>query len=178
MKNKQILNLVIAGFCLAVAMVLPLLTGNVPTIGNMLCPMHIPVLLCGFLCGWQWGLAVGLIAPILRSFIFGMPPLYPNALGMMFELAVYGLVAGLMYQKLAKKPVNVYITLIAAMICGRIVWGIARFAMFGLVGTEFSFKAFISGAVLTAWPGIILHILIIPPIVIAVEKALKGKELS
>ena len=175
MKDRKILNMALAGFCLAVAIVLPLITGNIPTVGKMLCPMHIPVLLCGFLCGWQWGLCVGLIAPILRSFIFGMPALYPNAVGMMFELAVYGLVAGLLYQKLAKKPVNVYITLIIAMICGRVVWGIARFAMFGLVGTEFSFSAFLSGAILTAWPGIVLQILIIPPIVIAVEKALNKK---
>ena len=175
MKHKQVLNLVVAGFCLAVALVLPIITGNIPTVGKMLCPMHIPVLICGFLCGWKWGMGVGFIAPLLRSFIFGMPALYPNATGMMFELAVYGLVAGLLYEKLPKKPVNVYIALIVAMICGRVVWGIVRFAMFGLAGTEFSFSAFLSGAVLTAWPGIILHIILIPPIVIAAEKLGKGK---
>ena len=80
--------------CLALALVLPFVTGNIPDIGNMLCPMHIPVLLCGFLCGGFWGTAVGAVAPILRSLIFGRPYLYPAALAMMFELAIYGLLAG------------------------------------------------------------------------------------
>ncbi|MFQ6976237.1 MAG: ECF transporter S component [Oscillibacter sp.] len=60
---------------LALAMVLPFLTGQIPEIGSMLCPMHLPALLCGFMCGWPWGLAVGFISPLLRS-MSGMPPIW------------------------------------------------------------------------------------------------------
>ena len=85
--NRNLKKLIYAALCLALCMVLPLLTGQIPEIGKRLSPMHIPVFLCGFLCGWPWGLAVGAIAPILRSFLFGMPALYPDAIVMSFELA-------------------------------------------------------------------------------------------
>ena len=75
---------------LAIALALPFITGQIPEIGAMLCPMHIPALLCGFLCGWPWGAAVGFIAPLLRGALFGMPVLFPTGTAMAFELAVYG----------------------------------------------------------------------------------------
>ena len=80
MKNNK--KLVLSALFLAIALVLPFLTGQIPEIGSMLCPMHIPVLLCGFFCGWQYGLAVGFVAPLLRSFLFGVPYLYPMAVSM------------------------------------------------------------------------------------------------
>ena len=97
--SMQIRRMVFAALCLALALVLPFLTGQIPQVGSALCPMHIPVLLCGFLCGWPWGLAVGFIAPLLRSVIFGMPPMVPAAVAMAFELATYGAVAGFLYRK-------------------------------------------------------------------------------
>ena len=104
MKNKQhIQNLVLASMFLALAFVLPFLTGQMPTLGNALCPMHIPVLLCGFICGPVWGLTIGAVSPIVRSLIFSMPPLFPIAVSMAFELAVYGFVAGILYKSLPKK---------------------------------------------------------------------------
>lgn len=169
--NKYVRNLVFAALCLALCMVLPLLTGQIPQIGNMLCPMHIPVLLCGFICGWPWGLAVGAIAPILRSLTFGMPPIYPTAVAMAFELATYGAISGLLYRVLPKKPWRIYAALIAAMLAGRAVWGLAQLALLGLSGKTFTFQAFLTGAFITAWPGIIVQIVLIPPIVYALEKA-------
>ena len=163
-------NLVFSSLCLALALVLPFLTGQIPEIGSMLCPMHIPVLLCGLLCGWQWGLGVGVLAPLLRSLIFQMPPMYPTAISMAFELAAYGLVSGLLYRKLPNKPISAYIALIIAMIAGRVVWGIVRYALMGLFQTEFSFPLFLSGAVLTAWPGIVLQIVLVPALVLLLEK--------
>ena len=127
--------------------------------------------LCGFLCGWPWGLAVGAIAPILRSFLFGMPALYPDAVCMAFELATYGAVAGVLYQALPRKPWSVFVALICAMIAGRIVWGVSKWALLGLSGTPFTFQMFLSGAITKAIPGIILHIVLIPPIVLALNKA-------
>lgn len=170
-QTNQIKNLVLAALCLAIAMVLPFLTGQIQTIGNMLCPMHIPVLLCAYICGWKWAAAVGFVAPFLRSAAFGMPPIMPIGLGMAFEMLTYGLVAGLLYKALPKKTVNIYVSLIISMIAGRVIWGVARLVIAGVAAGEFTWQMFISGAVLTAIPGIILHIILIPIIVIGLKKA-------
>ena len=92
-KSSHVRRLTYAALFLALALVLPFLTGQIPRIGSMLCPMHFPALLCGFVCGWPYGLAVGLIAPVLRSALFGMPPMYPTAVAMALELAAYGAVS-------------------------------------------------------------------------------------
>ena len=177
--NNRILKLVLGAVCLALCMVLPFLTGQIPEIGGMLCPMHIPVLLCGFLCGPVWAAIVGAIAPMLRFALFGMPPLFPTGMAMAFELAAYGAISGLMHRLLPKKPVHVYTALITAMIAGRIVWGAVMLILSGVTGKAFTFAAFLAGAFTNAIPGMILHILLIPVIVLAVSKALpwlKSKE--
>ena len=96
MTNRGVRNLTFSSMFLALCMVLPFLTGQIPQIGAMLSPMHIPVLICGFVCGPLWGMIVGAIAPVLRSVLFGMPKLFPSAVCMMFELAAYGAAAGLL----------------------------------------------------------------------------------
>ncbi len=163
-------KLVFAALCLALCIVLPFLTGQIPQIGGMLSPMHIPVLLCGFLCGWPYALAVGLVAPLLRHLMFGMPPIL-TALVMTFELGAYGAFAGIFYQILPKKTSCIYVALLLAMLAGRVVYGVASFIILGVSGTAFTFQAFLSGAFLTAWPGILCHIIVIPLIVIALKKA-------
>lgn len=169
---NHIKKLAISGLCLAIALVLPFLTGQIPQIGAMLSPMHIPVLLCGFVCGWPYGLAVGAVAPVLRYMLFGMPPLFPTGLAMTFELAAYGMLAGLLYKVLPKKPASVYISLLAAMIGGRIIWGTVMWILSMVVTTvDFGFAAFFAGAFANAVPGIILHIFLIPLIVIPLKKA-------
>ena len=169
--SLRVRRLTYAGLCLALALVLPFLTGQIPQVGSALCPMHIPVLLCGFLCGWPWGLAVGFIAPLLRSVLFGMPPMIPGAVAMAFELATYGAVAGSLYRKLPKTIPGIYASLLAAMICGRVVWGIARLILAGVQGNGFTFAMFLSGAITTAIPGIIVQLILIPVIVKAMEDA-------
>ena len=156
---------------LAIALVLPFLTGQIPEIGAALSPMHIPVLLCGFVCGWPWGLAVGLIAPVLRSLLFGMPPMYPTAIAMTFELAAYGALSGLLYRSLPRRVWSVYVALLLAMVGGRLVWGAAEYLLLAAQGTPFTLELFLAGAVLKAIPGILLHIVLIPLLVIALEKA-------
>ena len=170
--SARILKLTLAALCLALCMVLPFLTGQIPEIGSMLCPMHIPVLLCGFLCGPAWAAVVGAVAPLLRFMIFGMPPLFPVGVAMCVELATYGAVSGLLYRTLPRKPISVYVSLIAAMLAGRVVWGMVRAALTGVTDTPFTWAAFIAGAFTQAIPGIILHIVLIPLIVLALEKAL------
>ena len=170
MRNNNVKKLILAAMFLAMAMVLPFLTGQIPEIGSMLCPMHIPALLCGFFCGWPWGLMFGFVAPLLRSVTFAMPPMFPVAICMAFELAAYGAVSGALYQKLPKKKGNIYVALIVAMILGRLVWGAARFVCAGLDVSAFGLSAFWAGAITSAIPGIIVQIILIPILVMALEK--------
>lgn len=168
----RVQKMVIAAVCLALCMVLPFLTGQIPEIGSMLCPMHIPVLLCGFLCGPAWAAVTGAAAPLLRFMIFGMPPLFPVGVAMCVELATYGAVSGLMYHALPRRTGNVFVSLITAMAAGRVVWGVVRLALSGVSGTAFTWSAFIAGAFTQAIPGMILHLVLIPVIVMGLEKAL------
>ena len=169
--NSPARNVVLAALFLALAFVLPLLTGHVPQIGAMLCPMHFPILLAGFVLGGPWGLAVGFIAPLLRSVLFGMPPLFPTALSMAFELATYGFVSGVVYRRVKHTLPMTYATLLTAMVAGRIVWGVVRFVLAGLTGSSFPFSAFLAGALLNALPGIIAQLILIPLILTALQKA-------
>lgn len=168
--KKTLRHLILAAMFLALAMVLPLLTGQIKQLGNALCPMHIPVLLCGFFCGPWYGLGVGAIAPLLRFALFGMPPLMPTGVAMCFELAAYGFAAGMLYKLLPKKIPYIYVSLIGAMLIGRLVWGGAMLVLMGLGKTEFGLQAFLSGAFVNAVPGIILHIVLIPVLVMALKK--------
>ena len=163
MKRNRLIRMILAAFFLALAYVMPFLTGQIPEIGAMLCPLHIPVLLCGFICGGPWGLVVGFIAPLLRSFILGMP------FCMAFELAAYGLVAGLMHKFLPKKKPFIYVSLLTAMIVGRLVWGSAMFICLGVTGGTFTFAAFMAGAFTNAIPGILVQIVLIPVLVMALD---------
>ncbi len=173
MKNKNnVQNLTLSAMMIAMGLVLPMITGQMQAVGNMLLPMHLPVFLAGLLCGWQYGLLTGLIVPLLRSVLFGMPPLYPVAIAMMFELAVYGAVSGFLYERSPWKCViAVYKALIAAMIAGRIVWGIAEVILLSLNGKAFTMQAFLAGAFLNAIPGIVIQLIIIPAIMVALNRA-------
>ena len=171
MRNQSIRKIVLSGMFLALGLVLPFLTGQIPSIGSRLLPMHIPVLLCGFVCGWPYGLLVGIIVPVFRSLLFGMPPMYPVAIAMAFELAAYGALTGLLYKMLPKNVVSMFISLIVAMIGGRIIWGIASLILIGAAGNQFTFGMFIAGGFVNALPGIILQLVLIPAIVLALKKA-------
>jgi len=171
MSSLQVRRLTYAALFLAVAMVLPFITGQIPEIGSMLSPMHIPVLLCGFMCGWPWGLAVGFVAPLLRSVVFGMPAMFPGAVSMAFELAVYGALSGWLRRVLPRTRPMIYVNLVMSMLAGRIVWGIARLVLAGLTGNSFTWALFLAGAFTNAVPGIVLHIVLIPILVMAMERA-------
>ncbi len=171
MKNRPMKNLVLSAMFLAVGLVLPFFIGQIPAIGKMLLPMHIPVLLCGLICGWQWGLGVGFILPLLRSLLFGMPAMYPTAAAMAFELAAYGAVIGFLYARSKWQCVKaLYKCLIPAMLAGRLVWGGVMFLMLGLGGSAFTFEAFLAGAVLNAVPGIVLQLILIPAVMVLLDR--------
>ncbi len=169
--NIQLQKTILSAIFLSLALVLPLLTSQIKEIGDTLLPMHIPIMLCGVLCGWGYGLTVGFITPFMRSAIFGMPPIYPNAVYMALELAAYGFIIGFLY----KKKINIYISLITAQILGRIVWGVSKAVLLGILGESFGFKLFLIGGFSDAIPGIILQLILIPIIIFIIEKIVKRK---
>lgn len=169
--KKNTIRMIEAALCLSLSMVLPLFTGQIPEIGRMLLPMHFPVLLCGLICGWRYGLAIGFFAPFLRAFIFGMPPLFPVGTAMAFELATYGFVAGLFYSNSKKSTSGIYISLILAMLLGRIVWGLVMAIIAGVSGVQFGIQLFVANALINAIPGLVFQLVAIPLIVIALNKS-------
>ncbi|MBQ1278896.1 MAG: ECF transporter S component [Clostridia bacterium] len=158
-------KLTLSAVFLSIGLVLPLFTMQIKEIGDTLLPMHLPVMLCGILCGSIWGGSVGLILPFLRSAIFGMPPMYPNAVWMAAELAAYGLIIGLVYNRTRKNITGIYISLIAAMLGGRVVWGATKALLLGVAGKSFTFTAFLVGGFADALLGIVLQLILIPLIV-------------
>lgn len=170
-KRNTTLKLILSAMFLALAFVLPFITGQIPQVGAMLLPMHIPVILCGFICGAPWGLLVGATAPLLRSFVLSMPPLFPTAVSMAFELAVYGFMSGFLYRVLPKKKINIYVSLVLSMVIGRLVWGLVQFCLMGFDIENFPLSVFWSGAVVNALPGIIIQLVLIPIVIVILEKS-------
>ena len=171
MKRINIKNTALSALFLCIGLILPLFTSQIKEIGDTLLPMHIPVMLCGFICSYGYGFTVGLILPFLRSFMFSMPPFYPNAVWMSAELAVYGLVTGLVYSFFKVKNLRAtYISLISAMLLGRVVWGITKAVLMAAGGKSFTLTLFIAGGFVDALPGIILQLVIIPIIMILINR--------
>lgn len=170
MRNNKTLRLTLAALFLALGLLLPFLTGNNRALGNMLSLMHIPVLLCGFVCGPWYGLAIGIATPLLRTLLVGMPPWGPVVWGMTFELGAYGLLAGLLYKALPKNINTLYLALVLSMLGGRLVLGIANYIIFSIMGSPYTLQMFWAAAFVTPVPGIIVHIALIPPVLMALEK--------
>ena len=169
--KQNIKNMTLAAMFLALGLVLPMLTGQIPQIGNMLLPMHIPVFLCGLICGWQWGGVVGFIVPLLRSAIFGVPIFFPTATAMAFELMTYGLVVGLLYSISKWQCIRaLYRCLIIAILAGRAVWGIVQAFQLGLSGSGLTWKIFMTEAFVNAIPGILVQLILIPTIMVALNR--------
>lgn len=168
--QQHIRDLVLAAMFLALGIVLPFFTGQIPQIGSMLLPMHLPILICGLICGWQYGMVVGFVLPLMRMSLFGMPPLL-TAVAMAFELAAYGGIAGFLYHRSRWQcVVALYRSLVIAMIGGRIIWGAVRVLMTGVAGEAFTWQMFMAGAFLNAIPGIILQLVLIPALMIALHR--------
>ena len=166
-------NITLSAIFLSLSFVLPFLTGQIPEIGSMLCPMHIPVILCGFICGWKYGLMVGFISPLLRTLIIGIPSLVPTSICMAFELASYGLISAIMFKILPKTNLSIYLSLLITMISGRIIWGISMFIMMGFNVSNFGLTSFFVSAFVNAVPGIIIQIVFIPLLIMYYNKIYK-----
>ncbi len=169
-KMSPVKKSIITAVCIALCVVLPQAFHAIPNAGSIYCPMHIPVLLCGLICGWQYGLLCGIAGPLVSALITGMPPAAVLP-GMLVECAAYGALTGLMMQLVHTKKVypDLYISLLVAMLGGRIISGIAKALIFS--AGSYSMTAWVTGSFVTSLPGIIVHLVLIPSIVYALMKA-------
>ena len=162
-------KLVFTAACTALCLVLPMAFHAIPNAGQVILPMHIPVLLCGMICGWPFGAVCGLLGPLLSSVITGMPPaaMLP---AMMVECAAYGFASGLLmkYVRTGKDNLDLYISLICAMILGRVVAGFAKAWIFTPGVSPF---AWVSTSLVTGVPGIVLQLAVLPLVVKALTRA-------
>ncbi len=165
-ERDTLYRLILSALFLSIGLLLPFFTGQIRLFGQMLLPMHIPVMLCGLICGWLYGAVVGVALPITRCLMFGMPALFPDAISMGAELAVYGLVAGLIYGMFKRQSIGaVYVSILPAMLLGRLAWGGMQCLLLGVGETGFSHTAFLFGAFFNAIPGIILQLILIPAVI-------------
>lgn len=169
-KMSNVKKSIITAVCIALCYVIPLMFHGIQNAGSIFCPMHIPVFICGLICGWQYGLLCGIAGPALSSALSSMPPvaILPS---MMVELAVYGTVAGLMMKLVRTKSTyaDLYISLIVAIVCGRVLAGLAKALIFAR--GSYSMSAWIAGSVVTSWPGTVIQLVFIPTIVFALMKS-------
>lgn len=165
----QIRNITFSALFLALALLLPFLTGQIPQIGALLSPMHIPAFLCGYVCGPIWGAVVGLVSPLMRCVIFHMPPVMV-ALPMAVELAAYGAIAGVLYKILPKKAIWLYSSLGTSMLGGRVIYSAVKMAMLGLSGEAFTPWLIFADTVTGTWAGIIVQFIVIPPLVMVIDR--------
>ncbi len=166
MNKKSVKKLILSGLFIAIGVILPFVTSHtIPTLSKVLLPMHFPIFLCGLICGWQYGLAVGIITPLLASVITAMPALYPDAVAMSVELATYGAVSGLASKKLPTIP-----SLVIAMLAGRVTMGVTKALLLGVGENAYTLSAFVTAAFTRAIPGIIAQLVLIPIIVYQLRK--------
>lgn len=170
MKHSAVRRLVTTALCVALGVVLPQTFHAVPNAGNVLLPMHIPVLLCGLTCSWAYGLGCGILTPVMSHLITSMPPaaLLP---AMICELAAYGLIAGLAakYIRTGKRMLDLYIQLITSMLLGRVVYGAVNALVFR--AGAYSMQIFLTAAFVTALPGIVIQLAVLPSLILLLEKA-------
>lgn len=163
-------RIIIAAMCIAFCVVLPIAFHAIPNAGNIFCPMHIPVLLCGLICGGGFGIVCGITGPFLASIITSMPPM-AYLPGMMAELVAYGVITGIMMRFIHTKRlyVDLYISLVTGMLVGRVIAGATKALIF--VADRYSIALWVTAYFVTAWPGIVIQLVLIPAIVFALEKA-------
>lgn len=165
-RREELRKLIYAALFLALAFLLPFVTGSNRALGTLISPMHIPAFLCGFICGPGWGAAVGFCAPLLRSVALGMPPAQ-MAICMAFELAAYGFCSGLLRRILPKHAAWIYVSLVISMVVGRLIYCAVAVRV---MGVEQAFLPYFGTQFVNTWLGILIHLAIVPPIVYAIEK--------
>lgn len=163
---SRIKQLSLSAFFLALGLVLPFAFHSFgPQAGTIFLPMHIPVLLCGFVCGSSYGALVGALTPLLSATLTGMPPLMPTGIAMCLELLTYGFISGLLVKRLPLYP-----TLIITMLAGRVVSGCVNLLLLSMAGKAYTLSIFLTTAFVTAIPGILLQLAVVPLLVHVIYK--------
>lgn len=166
----KIKELVLSGLLLATGILLPMVFHMVGMTGPIALPMHIPVLIGGFLLSPQLALALGIITPILSGMLTGMPVMFPMAVIMAFELGTYGFVASIASKKFKLSPM---LSLIISMFVGRITAGLTVAALVQLFGVRMNPLMYVKGAVITGIPGIIIQLIFVPSLIYAIKEYIK-----
>jgi len=167
MNKNPTYRVVLSGFFVALGLLLPFVTAHAfGMYGNVFLPMHLPVFLMGLLCGPMYGALGGIMIPVLSSLMTGMPPVFPMLPMMTGELFTYGLMSGLLYNRI-KMPL--YPSLLISMLCGRLVYGLILQALL-LMGNAALRSLSVTGAFLEGIPGIVTQLILIPAIVYALKK--------
>lgn len=169
MKLTPVKKLVFTAVCAALCLVLPMAFHTIPNAGTIFLPMHIPVLLCGLICGWPYGGVCGLIGPLISSLVTGMPPaaMLPS---MMVECCVYGFTTGLLMKYVHTKhaAADLYISLVSAMVAGRVLAGFAKAWIFTPGVSPF---AWVTTSLVVGIPGIAIQLVLMPMVVFALTRA-------
>ena len=159
---------IFAGLFVAMGVLLPVAFHIIGISGRIFFPMHSPVLMNGLLLGPAYGLAVGIAVPVVSALMTGMPPMFPVLPMMTAELAVYGVVAGFIHQKMGR---GLLTSLIGAMICGRIM-DIMVLTLFGeVLKIDAEPFIYVMAGVWTGLPGIIIQVIFIPYLVRRLKEA-------
>lgn len=159
--KKSLKNWLLFALFVIISLALPGASEKLPY-GNALLLAELPIMLCGFFCGWQYGAILGFANPFLCFVLYGTPGIYPDAVASAFTLATYGFVCGLLYKRLPKKVSFTYFTLVIAMLCGRFIFVVVRYIMLGIFSTSFSLDHFFANQFSSVMPGIALELIIIP----------------
>lgn len=168
-------ELVSGGLLLAIGILLPMIFHSFGMMGPVFLPMHIPVLIGGLILSPYLALVLGIATPIISGVLTGMPPMFPMAVIMAFELGAYGIIASLATRKFKLSSIP---SLIISMIGGRIVAGLTVAALVQLFGIKMNPIAFVKGAVITGLPGIIIQIIIIPSLMYALKGFIKNQTIQ
>ncbi len=171
MSRIRLNHLTLSAIFLALGIILPLFIGQIPKIGSMLLPMHIPIFLCAFVCGYKYAVPVAIILPLLRSFLFGVPQLYPQAISIALEMATYALVSGIIYKHSRSKEIGaIYLSLIPSMVLGRAVRGAVQLSLLSLSGSRIAVKLFFTETIIAGIPGVLLQLIIIPAVMLILNR--------
>ena len=168
---SSVKKLCLCALCIALCCVLPTAFHGLG-LGGALSPMHLPVLLCGLICGGWPGAVCGAVGPVLSSVITGMPG-SAQLIHMVPELLAYGLCAGLLMKlwRTGSLYADLYLALVPAMVLGRVVGGAVQ-ALEYLGGTEgYSLAMWAGSYFVGTMPGAVLQLVVLPTLVVALVKA-------
>ena len=161
---------IITAVCISMCVVLPMAFHSIPMGGRIFLPIHIPVLICGLICGWPFGLLCGLAGPLLSYLLTSMPSI-GDLPSMMVELAIYGVTAALMLKFVHTKKVfaDLYISLLTAMLLGRLVTGVVRTYIFA--PGSYTMAIWASAYFVESFPGMVIQVVLVPLVVVSLMNA-------